>query len=53
MNNPVYSESVFVALGIKHVMRMRRIILTILACSAVIYFSTLSHKQREILNKSY
>ena len=33
-------EFVFVALGIQHIMRMRRIVLSPLACPAVQYFST-------------
>jgi len=34
---------VFVALGIRHVKRMRCIILSSVACPALQYFSTLSH----------
>ena len=39
-----YSESVFVVLFIQHDKRMRRIILSSVACPALQYFSTLSHK---------
>ena len=40
-----YSECVFVTLCIQHAMRMRRIILSSVACLARAYFSTLSHKR--------
>jgi len=40
-----YSVCVFVALGIHHAMRMRRIILLSLICPAIPYFSTLSHNR--------
>ena len=40
-----YSVRVFVALGIQHAMRMPRIILSPVACSALQYFSTLPHKR--------
>ena len=40
-----YSKCVFVALVIQHAMRMRRIIiLSFVACPAVQYFYSLSHK---------
>ena len=42
--NITYSECVFVALCIQEEMRMRRIIYQSVACLAVPYFSTLSHK---------
>jgi hypothetical protein len=35
------------ALVIQHAMRMRRIMLSSVACPALLYFSTLSHKQRD------
>jgi hypothetical protein len=40
-----YSECVSVALVIRDTKRMRRITLSSLACLAVRYFSTLSHKR--------
>ena len=45
------SEYVFVALGIRHATRMRRIILSSVARPALPYFSTLSHK--DFRGKSY
>jgi len=41
-----YSECEFVALVIQQPMRMRRIILSPVACPAVQYFSTVSHKRQ-------
>jgi hypothetical protein len=46
-----YSECVFAALVIQHAMRMRRVILLSVACSALQYFSTLSHKRHGFRNK--
>jgi hypothetical protein len=42
-----HSESMFVALGIQHAMRMCRFILPSAACLAVPHSSTLSHKRHD------
>ena len=46
-----YSECVFVALGIQHVMRMRRVILFSVASPAVLSVPTLPHKRPELGQK--
>jgi hypothetical protein len=48
-----YSECVFLALVIHHSARMRRIMLSPLACLAFSYFLTLSHKQHDFRKKLF
>jgi len=46
-----YSECESVALGIQHVMRMRRIIFLFVACLDLPHFSTLRHKRHHFRGK--
>jgi hypothetical protein len=48
-----YSECVFVALGVQHAKRIRRIIVSPVACPGVQNFSTLSKKSARFSEKRY
>jgi hypothetical protein len=48
-----YYKSVSVALVIQHAKRMRRIILSSVACPAVQHFFALSHKRHDFRKESY
>jgi len=48
-----YYECVFVALIIQHAKRMCRIILSSVACPALLHFSTLSHKRYDFRERNY
>ena len=46
-----YSEFVFVALGIRHALRMRRIMLSSVTCPTLQYFSVLSQRRHDLCKK--
>lgn len=48
-----YTDCVFVALGIRHAKRMCRNIVSSMACSALHYFSTLSHQRHSFREKLF
>ena len=47
----IVRECVFVTLGMKRAVRMRRIILSSIACQTIQYFSTLSHNRHDLKKK--
>jgi hypothetical protein len=51
INNITYSECLSLALAIEYEMRMGSILLSFVACLAVLYFSTLSHKRHDFRKK--
>jgi len=52
-NESYISEYLFVASGMQHAKRMRRVVLSSMICLVVPYFSTLSHKSRDLKKKCY
>ena len=48
-----YSDGVSVASVIQHAKRMRRLLLSTVACLVLLYFSTLSHKGHDYRGQSY
>jgi hypothetical protein len=49
----IYSECVFLALVIRHALRMRSVILPSVTCHALLYFSTLSYKRHDYRGKKF